>query len=66
MVGGGAGAAVAARAAVQVLGTTYYLVSFLDEYSRTIVHWELLSSMDGRSEGHFRQRDRSNVPCIVQ
>jgi transposase InsO family protein len=32
-----------------VLGTTYYLVSFLDEYSRTIVHWELLSSMDGRS-----------------
>jgi transposase InsO family protein len=34
---------------VQVLGTTYYLISFLDEYSRMIVHWELLRSMDGRS-----------------
>jgi transposase InsO family protein len=34
---------------VQVLGTTYYLISFLDEYSRMIVHWQLLRSMDGRS-----------------
>jgi transposase InsO family protein len=27
----------------------YYLISFLDEYSRYIVHHELLSSMDGHS-----------------
>lgn len=27
----------------------YYLVTFLDEYSRYLVHWELLSSMDGPS-----------------
>ncbi len=36
---------------VQVLGTTYYLISFLDEYSRMIVHWELLTNMEGRSLG---------------
>lgn len=34
---------------VQVQGVTYYLISFLDEYSRMIVHWELLPSMDGHS-----------------
>ena len=34
---------------VQLLGTTYYLISFLDEYSRMIVHWELLTNMEGRS-----------------
>ncbi len=27
----------------------YYLVSFMDEYSRYIVHWELLAGMDGLS-----------------
>jgi transposase InsO family protein len=27
----------------------YYLVTFLDEYSRYLVHWELLTTMDGAS-----------------
>lgn len=27
----------------------YYLVSFMDEYSRYIVHWEVLAGMDGVS-----------------
>lgn len=27
----------------------YYVVTFLDEYSRYLVHWELLTSMDGPS-----------------
>lgn len=27
----------------------YYFVGFLDEYSRYLVHWELLTSMDGAS-----------------
>jgi putative transposase len=31
---------------VQVAGRTYYLVSFLDEYSRMIVHHALVPSMD--------------------
>lgn len=32
---------------VQVGGTTYYFVSFLDEYSRYVVHHELVLGMDG-------------------
>lgn len=28
---------------------TYYFVAFIDEYSRYIVHWELLDRMDGAS-----------------
>ena len=32
---------------VQVAGRTYYLVSFLDEYSRLIVHHALVPGMDG-------------------
>jgi putative transposase len=34
---------------IQVRGVTYYWIGFLDEYSRYVMHWELLSSMDGRS-----------------
>jgi transposase InsO family protein len=34
---------------VSIGGRNYYLISFLDEYSRYIVHWELLASMDGHS-----------------
>jgi transposase InsO family protein len=32
---------------VEISGRTYYLVTFLDEYSRLIVHHALVSSMDG-------------------
>ena len=32
---------------VVIGGSTYYLLNFLDEYSRLIVHHELLWSMDG-------------------
>jgi transposase InsO family protein len=32
---------------IQVSGRTYYLVTFLDEYSRYIVHHELVSNMEG-------------------
>lgn len=34
---------------VKVNGVNYYYLAFIDEYSRYIVHWELLSSMDGSS-----------------
>jgi transposase InsO family protein len=30
-------------------GNQYYLLNFIDEYSRYLVHWELLTSMDGHS-----------------
>lgn len=34
----------------------YYLVNFIDEYSRYLVHWELLSGMDGHSISIAAQR----------
>jgi transposase InsO family protein len=34
---------------VKVSGVTYFYLGFIDEYSRYIVHWELLSGMDGHS-----------------
>jgi putative transposase len=34
---------------VKINEVTYYYLAFIDEYSRYIVHWELLSSMDGNS-----------------
>lgn len=34
----------------------YYLLNFIDEYSRYLVHWELLTSMDGHSISIAAQR----------
>lgn len=34
---------------LKIGGDQFYLVNFIDEYSRYLVHWELLASMDGRS-----------------
>lgn len=47
---------------VSVRGRNYYLVSFLDEYSRYIVHWELLSSMDGHSVSTAAQAALEKLP----
>lgn len=40
----------------------YYLVNFIDEYSRYLVHWELLTSMDGHSISIAAQRAIENLP----
>ena len=40
----------------------YYLVSFLDEYSRYLVHQELLTSMDGDSVSLAAQRAVETLP----
>lgn len=40
----------------------YYLVSFLDEYSRYICYWELLTSMDGNSVSLAAQRAVETLP----
>ena len=37
-------------------GSQYYLLNFIDEYSRYLVHWELLTSMDGHSISVAAQR----------
>lgn len=34
---------------LKIGGDQFYLLNFIDEYSRYLVHWELLSSMDGHS-----------------
>ena len=47
---------------VQVLGTTYYLISFLDEYARMIVHWELLPNMEARSVSVAAQAAIQTLP----
>ncbi len=40
----------------------YYLVNFIDEYSRYLVHWELLTSMDGHSISTAAQRALETLP----
>jgi putative transposase len=41
----------------------YFFLAFIDEYSRYIVHWELLSSMDGLTITHAMQRALETLPC---
>lgn len=42
--------------------TQYYLINFIDEYSRFLVHWELLTSMDGHSISLAAQRALETLP----
>jgi transposase InsO family protein len=41
---------------IKVNEIQYYLVIFIDEYSRYVVHWELLSNMEGRTLSVAAQR----------
>lgn len=47
---------------IQLADRTYYFVAFLDEYSRYIVHWELLRSMDGISVSTSAQAALETLP----
>jgi putative transposase len=47
---------------LQIGGRTYFFVSFLDEYSRYIVHHELLTSMDGFSVSLSAQAAIETLP----
>jgi putative transposase len=47
---------------LQVGGVTYYWVGFLDEYSRYLVHWDLLSSMDGQSLARAARAALARLP----
>jgi putative transposase len=47
---------------VQVGGRVYYLVAFLDEYSRYLVHHELLLGMDGLSVSLAAQKAIETLP----
>lgn len=41
----------------------YFFLGFIDEYSRYLVHWELLASMDGLSITQAMQRALETLPC---
>jgi putative transposase len=43
-------------------GVNYYYLAFIDEYSRYIVHWELLSNMEGHSVSVGGQRALETLP----
>jgi hypothetical protein len=47
---------------LEVGGRFYYYVGFLDEYSRYLVHFELLRSMDGVSVSLAAQRALERLP----
>ena len=51
---------------VNVGGVNYYYLAFLDEYSRYIVHWELLSAMDGHSVSLGGQKALETLPHNAQ
>jgi transposase InsO family protein len=48
---------------IEVGGGVYYFVSFMDEYSRYIVHHELLTGMDGISVSLAAQAAIETLPC---
>ena len=47
---------------LKVGGVTYFFVAFIDEYSRYIVHWELLTTMDGASVSLAAQAALETLP----
>ena len=47
---------------LEVNGRFYYYIGFLDEYSRYLVHFELLKSMDGSSVSLAAQRAIETLP----
>lgn len=48
---------------VKVNDVTYFYLGFIDEYSRYIVHWELLSGMDGHGVSVAGQAALETLPC---
>jgi len=47
---------------LKVGGVTYFFMAFIDEYSRYIVHWELLTTMDGPSVSLAAQAALETLP----
>jgi putative transposase len=47
---------------VTIEGVNYYYLAFIDEYSRYIVHWELLSNMEGHSVSVGGQKALETLP----
>jgi transposase InsO family protein len=47
---------------LKVGGRPYFYLAFMDEYSRYIVHWELLVNMDGKSVSLAGQKALETLP----
>jgi transposase InsO family protein len=47
---------------LRIGGEQYFLIAFIDEYSRYIVHWELVSTMDGRTLSTAAQAALQSLP----
>ncbi|MFN9770413.1 MAG: IS3 family transposase [Planctomycetota bacterium] len=47
---------------LKVGGQQYYLIAFIDEYSRYLVHWELLASMDASAVSLAAQKAIEGLP----
>jgi putative transposase len=47
---------------VTVSGVSYFYLAFIDEYSRYIMHWELLSNMEGHSVSLGGQKALETLP----
>jgi transposase InsO family protein len=47
---------------VTVSGVNYFYLAFIDEYSRYIMHWELLSNMEGHSVSLGGQKALETLP----
>ena len=47
---------------LKISDVQYYLLNFIDEYSRYLVYWELLTTMDGHSISVAAQRALETLP----
>jgi transposase InsO family protein len=47
---------------VKVNGATYFYLGFIDEYSRYLVHWELLTGMEGQTVSVSSQAALETLP----
>lgn len=47
---------------VKIGGKQYYLISFIDEYSRYLTNWELMDSMDGNAVSLAAQQAIDTLP----
>ncbi len=49
---------------LQIAGEQYFLIAFIDEYSRYLVHWELVSTMGGTTLSMAAQAALQTLPMI--
>jgi len=51
---------------LRIADQQYFLIAFIDEYSRYLVHWELVSSMDGTTLSTAAQAALQTLPMTKE